>query len=41
MNSQNQTTVSQATPKIIYQPIGDPTGLPKFKLAEFSGNSLE
>ena len=29
MENQNQTTVSQATPQVIYQPSGDPRGLPK------------
>ena len=41
MERQSQTTVSQATPKEIYQPIGDPRGLPKHKLTEFSGQPLE
>ena len=41
MESQNQTTVSQATPQLIYQPSGDPRGLPKLKLTEFSRDSLE
>ena len=41
MESQNQTTVSQATPQVIYQPSGDPRGLPKLKLTEFSGDSLK
>ena len=41
MENQNQTTVSQATPQVIYQPSGDPRGLPKLKLTEFSGDHLE
>ena len=39
--SQNQTSVSQATPRVIYQPSGDPRGLPNLKLSEFSGDFLE
>ena len=41
MESQIQTTVIQATPQVIYQPCGDPRGLPKLKLTEISGNPLE
>ena len=41
VESQNQTTVSQATSQIIHQPSGDPRGLPKLKLTEFSGDLLE
>ena len=41
LESQNQTTVSQATPQVVYQPSGDPRGLPKLKLKEFSGDPLE
>ena len=41
MESQNQTTVSQTTPKVIYQPIGDARGLPELKLTDLSGDSLE
>ena len=29
MESENQTTVSQATPQVIYQPSGDPKESPK------------
>ena len=39
--SQNQTTVSQATRQVIYQPIGVSRELPKLKLTEFSGDPLE
>ena len=31
----------QATPQVVYQPCGDPRGLPKLKLTEFSGDPLE
>ena len=41
MESQNETTVSPAIPQVIYLPSGEPRGLPKLKLTEFSGNSLE
>ena len=41
MENQNQSTVKQATPQVIYQPSGDPRGLPKHKLTEFSGDSLK
>ena len=41
MESQNQTTVSQATPQVIYQLSDDRRGLPKLKLTEFSGYPLE
>ena len=41
MESQNQTTASQATPQTIYQPSCDPRGLPKLKLTEFSGDAWE
>ena len=41
VESQNQTTVSQATPQVIYQSSGDPRGLPKLKLKEFSGDPSE
>ena len=41
MENQNQTTVSQANPQVIYQPSGDPRGLPKLKLTESSGDPLE
>ena len=41
MESQNQTTVIQATPQVIYQPSGHPRGLPKLKLSEFTGHPLE
>ena len=41
MENQNQTTVNQATPQVIYQPSGDPRGLPKLKLTDFSGDPLE
>ena len=41
MESQNQTTVSQSTPQVIYQPSGDPRGLPELKLTDFSGDPLE
>ncbi|XP_075260007.1 uncharacterized protein LOC142351746 [Convolutriloba macropyga] len=41
MEIQNQTTVRQTTPQVIYQPSGNPRWLPQLKLTEFSGNSLE
>ena len=41
MESQNQTTVSQANPQVIYQPGGDTRALPKLKLTEFSWDPLE
>ena len=41
MENQNQTTVTQATPQVIYQPICDPRGLTKLKMTEFSGDPLE
>ena len=41
MERQNQTTFSQATTQVIYQPNGDPRGLPKLTLTEFSGDPLE
>ena len=41
MESQRQTTVSQATPQLIYQLSGDPGGLPELKLTEFSGDTKE
>ena len=41
MESQNQTNVSQTTPKIIYQPGGDQRGLPKLTFTEFSGDPLD
>ena len=41
MENQDQTTVSQANPQVIYQPSGDPRGLPKLELTEFSGDPLE
>ena len=41
MESQNQTTVSQATPQVIYQANGDPRRLPKLKLTYFSGDPLD
>ena len=37
----NQTRVSQATQQVFYQPSGYPSGLPKLKLTEFTGNLLE
>ena len=41
MESENQTTKSQATPQVTNQPNGDPRGLPKLKLTEFSEDPLE
>ena len=41
MESQNQRTVTQTTLQVIYRLIGDPRGLPKLKLTEFSGDPLE
>ena len=41
MESQNQTTVSQPTAQVIYQPSDHLRGLSKLKLTEFSGDSLE
>ena len=38
LENQIQTAVSQATPQVVYQPSGDPRGLPKLKLTEFSGD---
>ena len=41
MENQNQTTVSLAATKVIYQPSIEPRRLPKLKLTEFSGEPLE
>ena len=41
MESQNQTTVIQATPQVLYWPIAHPRGLPKLKQTEFSGVPLD
>ena len=41
MESQIQTTVSQFTPEVFYQPSGDPWELPILKLTEFLGDHLE
>ena len=43
MESQKQSTVSQAIPQVIYQPSGDPRGLREIgtKLTEFSRDPLE
>ena len=36
MESQNQPTVSPANPQVIYQPSGDPRGIPKLNVTEIS-----
>ena len=41
MKSQDQTTLVQAIPQVSYQPCGDPRGLTKPNLTEFSGDPLE
>ena len=41
--SRNRSTMNQATPQVIHQPVpsSGASGLPKLKLTEFSGNHLE
>ena len=41
MESQNQTTLLQTTPQVSYQSSGDPRGLTKPNLTEFSGDPLD
>ena len=41
MESQNQITLSQSTPQVIYQTNGDPRKIPKLKTTEFSGDPLK
>ena len=41
MESQNQPTVSPANPQVIYQPSGDPRGIPKLNVTEISEDPSE
>ena len=41
MESEYQKRMSQTTPKINYQLIGDPTRLPKLNFMQFSGDHQE